>query len=112
MTCPNCKRENPDELSFCKHCHYPFHFVCPVCSHVQSHGAKCDKCGIDIEKYAEAQVTGLEEATKLSRDTKTHRILASAGSLDGFLFPSVDLKSASASVFKELRDAEKKEKKK
>jgi hypothetical protein len=46
-------------------------FVCPACSHIQTHAGQCGRCGIDFLKYA-AMVqfqmeTGLRNRREQSR---------------------------------------------
>jgi Double zinc ribbon len=52
MVCPKCQRENSDTAQFCTRCHMTLRFVCPSCRHIQTHGGKCDACGLDFMKYA------------------------------------------------------------
>ena len=52
MRCPKCSQENTDAAQYCSRCHAPLRFVCPACKHVQTHGDKCEKCGVDFAKYA------------------------------------------------------------
>ena len=52
MQCSKCGQENPDRAQFCSRCHTPLRYTCPACKHIQSHGSKCDQCGVDFAKYA------------------------------------------------------------
>ena len=52
MQCPKCDHTNPKTAQFCTRCHTPLRYTCHACKHVQAHGGKCDKCGVDFAKYA------------------------------------------------------------
>jgi uncharacterized membrane protein YvbJ len=52
MQCPKCHHENPENARFCTRCHTTLRFACPACRHIQDHGGKCDRCGVDFAKYA------------------------------------------------------------
>ena len=54
MQCPKCQQENPEGAAFCVRCHTPLRFTCPTCRHAQTHGGKCDQCGLDFAKYTAA----------------------------------------------------------
>ena len=70
MQCPKCGQANPEAAQFCTRCHAPLRFVCPACKHAQSHGGKCDQCGVDFAKY----VGVLMFQAKTESDKRSQRI--------------------------------------
>jgi predicted amidophosphoribosyltransferase len=81
MTCPKCHEENPASVMFCRRCHMTLRFACPACGHVQAHGATCDRCGVDFQKYVvmlqfriEGQLKSARERTK-SRNAIIRQVL-------------------------------------
>jgi len=67
MQCPKCRHENPEKMQFCTRCHAPLRFTCPACRHVQSHGGKCEQCGVDFAKYARMIVFQAREGAQEKR---------------------------------------------
>ena len=57
MECPKCGQTVRDVATFCTRCHNTLRFKCPACSNEQTHGGKCDKCGVDFLKYISAVVS-------------------------------------------------------
>jgi len=68
MQCPKCRTENPDTAQFCIRCHTTLRYICPACKHVQSHGDKCDQCGVDFAKYLAMMVFKAKDDAQLKRD--------------------------------------------
>ncbi len=74
MQCPKCDHTNSETAQFCTHCHTPLRYTCPACKHVQTHGDKCEKCGVDFSKYAgvlmsQTQVKAGKEHERFQRRT-------------------------------------------
>ena len=68
MHCPKCRQENFETAQFCTRCHTPLRYTCPACKHVQAHGGKCEKCGVDFAKYAMMLQFQLKKDTDAERD--------------------------------------------
>jgi hypothetical protein len=67
MQCPKCRHENSEKVQFCTICHTPLRFVCPACRHIQDHGGKCERCGVDFAKYAAMLVFQAREGVQAKR---------------------------------------------
>jgi hypothetical protein len=70
MECPKCKTANSETERFCKRCHFTLLFNCPACKSSQRHGGKCDKCGVDLAKYAMALASQEQTRAVQSRERK------------------------------------------
>ena len=68
MQCPKCRQENPEKAQFCVRCHTPLSYTCPVCKHVQTHGGKCDQCGVDFAKYSAMLIFSAKDEAARERD--------------------------------------------
>ena len=73
MQCPKCAQENPDAAQFCTRCHAALRYTCPACQHVQTHGGKCDQCGVDFAKYAVVLITQAQTKTSKERERMQRR---------------------------------------
>ena len=73
MNCPKCRQENLETAQFCLRCHTPLRYVCPSCKHVQSHGGKCDQCGVDFGKYAAMMVFKAKTDAQQEREQRKAR---------------------------------------
>jgi PHP family Zn ribbon phosphoesterase len=67
MQCPKCKTENSERVSYCVRCHTPLKYTCPACRHVQLQGGICEKCGVNLAKYAAMQVFLAKDAAEEKR---------------------------------------------
>ncbi len=47
-------------------------YTCPSCKHIQTHGGKCDQCGVDFAKYAAV----LQFQAKTEADQEHERVKA------------------------------------
>jgi methionyl-tRNA synthetase len=70
MQCSRCGQANPEAAQFCTRCHAPLRYTCPACKHVQAHGGKCEKCGVDFAKYLGV----LLAQSKLESDRRRERV--------------------------------------
>lgn len=62
-----CATDAPESARFCPRCHATLQFDCPACHHKQTHGGKCEKCGVDFIKYLTAAIS-----TEKSKADATH----------------------------------------
>jgi hypothetical protein len=46
---------------------------CPACHHKQTHGGKCDQCGVDFIKYAASVVFAKQAEAEASHDRLRQR---------------------------------------
>lgn len=76
MECPKCHTANGDADRFCKRCHHTLLFLCPACKATQRHGGKCDKCGVDLAKFALALAAQEETRTVQTRQKARGRAAA------------------------------------
>ena len=60
-------------------------FQCPGCGNQQDHGGKCDKCGVDFQKFAAMAV--MQERTAV--DQKRSRVEQNSGLLRSILFAPI-----------------------
>lgn len=70
MQCPKCGQKNPDSAQFCTRCHSALRYKCPACNHVQDHGGKCDKCGVDFTKYGAMLLQQIQIAAEKNRERR------------------------------------------
>ena len=68
MLCPKCRQENPEKAQYCVRCHTPLSYTCPACKHVQTHGGKCDQCGVDFVKYSAMLLFSAKDAAARERE--------------------------------------------
>ncbi len=95
MQCPKCGQANAEAAKFCTRCHTPLRFECPACQHLQSHGGKCDQCGVDFAKYLGV----LMFQAKTESDKKSEQIRQRSGMLKQILLLPI---TGGLSLFKYL----------
>ncbi|NIP13682.1 MAG: zinc-ribbon domain-containing protein, partial [Pseudomonas stutzeri] len=90
MQCPRCKKQNPDDASFCMKCGARLALVCPQCGTELPRDPDvrfCFKCGRGIEPRAEAPVvvpgTLAERLQRLVPKEFAERLLATRGQVAG-----------------------------
>lgn len=81
MECPKCAAGVREVDTFCKRCHNTLRVKCPACGNVQRHPGKCDKCGIDLVKFA----TMLIADKRIAADRDHDRIERRSGLLKNVL---------------------------
>jgi hypothetical protein len=73
MTCPKCLHENPDSARFCLRCHMTLRFTCPACKHTQTTGGRCNRCGVDFQKYTAMMQFQMESSLRSDRERNRAR---------------------------------------
>lgn len=48
-------------------------FTCPACRHTQTHAGRCDRCGIDFQKYAVMMQFEMESTLRSGRERSRNR---------------------------------------
>ncbi|MBZ5545479.1 MAG: hypothetical protein LAO07_17675, partial [Acidobacteriia bacterium] len=61
------------ERNCCGRCHTPLRYTCPACKHVQTHGGKCDQCGVDFAKYSAMLIFSAQNAAQREHDRTRER---------------------------------------
>jgi PHP family Zn ribbon phosphoesterase len=73
MQCPKCQQDNAAAAQFCTRCHTPLRYTCPACKHVQTHGGRCDECGVDFAKYAAMLIFSAQDTARRDHERTRER---------------------------------------